>query len=180
MTVTPKALAGFSKFLYEKDIEGKFASHKYKLEIRLPKGDEEIETFVKNIMAQHKDAGNNDFAPVKDGDKIESKSDKRLEFAAGHYLMTFKSARPPVCVDTKKQSLTGQVDGGDVVKISFNAKPYDAFGGGLALYLNAVQLIEKRGGGGVSEFDDDEEGFVETGTAKPAAEVVEAAGDGDF
>ena len=64
---------------------------------------------------------------------------------------------------------------GDLIKVAFNAKPYDAFGGGLALYLNAVQLIEKRGGGGVSDFDE-EEGFVDERAATD--EFAEA--DGDF
>ena len=175
MAVTPKVSAGYAKYLYEKDTEGKFASNKYKLEVRLPKGDEEVEKFVKNIMAAHAEAGGNQYEPVRDGDKIESKSDKRLDFAKGHYLMVFKSNRAPTLVDSKKQPLKTEVNGGDLVKIAFNAKPYDAFGGGLALYLNAVQLIEKRGGGGVSDFDE-EEGFVDQRAATD--EFAEA--DGDF
>lgn len=177
MAVTPKVSAGYAKFLYEKDIEGKFASNKYKLEVRLPKGDDDVEAFVKKIMAAHAEAGGNSYEPVKDGDKIESKSDKRMDFARGHYLMTFKSTRQPTLVDAKKQPLTTEVNGGDLIKVAFNAKPYDAFGGGLALYLNAVQLIEKRGGGGVSDFDE-EDGF--TDEAKPASEFTETATDGDF
>ncbi len=174
MAVTPKVLSGYAKFLYEKDIEGKFASNKYKLEVRMPKGDATVEKFVKDIMKQHKEAGDNQYKPVKDGDKIESKSEKRIEFARGHYLMTFKTDRPPTCVDAKKQPLQTEISGGDVIKVAFNAKPYDAFGGGLALYLNAVQLIEKRGGGGVSDFEE-EDGFVDQ--RKAADEFAEANGD---
>jgi hypothetical protein len=178
MAVTPKVLSGFSKFIYEKDTEGKFASNKYKLEVRLPKGDEEVESFVKKIMAAHKDAGDNQYKPVRDGDTIETSSDKRKEFAAGHYLMVFKTTRPPKCVDSKKQPLGDtRIDGGDVIKVAFNAKPYEAFGGGLALYLNAVQLIEKRGGGGVDEFGE-EDGFVSESSG--GADEFEATNDGDF
>lgn len=175
MAVTPKVSAGYAKFLYEKDTEGKYASDKYKLEVRMPKGDDEVEKFVAGIMKAHEEAGGNSYAPVKDGDAIESKSDKRLDFAKGHYLMTFKSTRAPTMVDAKKQPLKTEVSGGDLIKVAFNAKPYDAFGGGLALYLNAVQLIEKRGGGGVSDFDE-EEGFVDQRAATD--EFAEA--DGDF
>jgi hypothetical protein len=177
MAVTPKVSAGYAKYLYEKDTEGKFASGKYKLEIRMPKGDEEVEKFVKKIMKAHADAGDNQYKPVKDGDNIKSESDKRKDFARGHYLMVFKSTRAPTCVDSKKNPLKTEITGGDVIKVAFNAKPYEAFGGGLALYLNAVQLIEKNGGGGVDEFGE-EEGFVTESNGSD--EFVETNSDGDF
>ena len=176
MAVTPKVFSGFSKFLYVKDTEGKFASNKYKLEIRMPKGDKEVEAFVKMLMKAHEEAGNNDYKPVKDGDAYAGNNDKRRDYTKGHYTVTFKSERPPTMVDSQKQPLANKIDGGDVIKVAYNAKPYDAFGGGLALYLNAVQLLEKRGGGGADEFGT-EDGFV---TEAASTDEFEATSDGDF
>tara|TARA_R110000803_G_scaffold149677_2_gene215117 strand:- start:2255 stop:2791 length:537 start_codon:yes stop_codon:yes gene_type:complete len=178
MTVTPLAIAGYPKFLYEKDVDGKYASNKYTLEVRIPKETEGTAAFVKDLLKQHADAGDNQYPPVQDGDKSEAKSDKRREWAAGHWTMKFKTTRPPTIVDSKKQPLgKDKIDGGDVVKIAFNAKPYPLNGGGLAMYLNAVQLIEKRGGGGVDEFSE-EDGFAASSAAGDA--FGETEDDGDF
>lgn len=163
MAVTPKAIAGFSKFLYEKDTEGKFAKQAYTFEVRLPKGDEKVEAFVKMLMKAHKDAGDGQYPPVKDGDKLKTKSEKRAAYAKGHYLVDFKSSTPPTLVDSQKRPLgKTKIMGGDVVKVAFGMKPYDAFGGGISRYLNAVMLIEKNAGGfGADEFDT-EDGFTES------------------
>jgi len=175
MPVTPKVYAGFPKFLYVKDTEGKYASNKYKLEIRMPKGDAEVEAFVKMILRAHEDAGGNSYAPVKDGDAYAGDNDKRRDYTRGHYTMTFKTDRQPKVVDSQKQAVEGKIDGGDIIKVAYGAKPYDAFGGGLALYLNAVQLLEKRGGGGVDEFGT-EDGFKET----MRVPEFDTTSDGDF
>lgn len=164
MTVTPKALAGYSKNLYELDTEGKFASNKYKFEIRMPKGDDEVEAFRKKCLKAHKDAGNNQYPPIKDGDEIAKKTDneKRAAFAKGHWLMSFKSQYEPALVDSQKNKLPKSVVimGGDVVRVSFTMKPYDMQGGGVSNQLNAVMLIEKVAGGkGADEFEA-EDGFV--------------------
>lgn len=168
MTITPRAIAGYAKNLYELDTEGKFASNKYKFEIRLPKGDEATDKFRKQLLKLHKEAGNNEYPPIKDGDKIakETDNEKRASFAKGHWLMTFKSDYEPALVDTKKTPLPKKVVimGGDIVKVSFNAKPYDMLGGGISNQLNAVMLIEKVSGGkGAAEFEEEDDGFVAEG-----------------
>lgn len=163
--ITPRALAGYAKNLYELDTEGKYASNKFKFEIRLPKGDEEIESFRKKLLKLHKEAGNNQYPPIKDGDAVakETDNEKRAAFAKGHWLMTFKSDYEPALVDTKKTPLPKKVVimGGDIVKVSFNPKPYDMLGGGISNQLNAVMLIEKVSGGkGAAEFEEEDDGFV--------------------
>jgi hypothetical protein len=165
MTVTPRAHAGYSKNLYELDTEGKFASNKFKFEVRFPKGDEEVETYVKSILKLHKSAGNNQYPPIRDGDDVAKKTDneKRASFAKGHWLQSFKSDYEPALVDTKKTTLPKNVVimGGDEVKVSFNPRAYDMLGGGVSNQLNAVMLIAKVvGGRGAAEFGEDEDGFV--------------------
>ena len=174
MTVTPRGFAGYAKNLYELDTEGKFASNKFKFEVRFPKGDEEIETFRKKLLKAHKDAGNNQYPPIKDGDKVakETDNEKRAAFAKGHYLMTFKSDYEPALVDSKKVKLPKKVVimGGDVVKVSFNPKAYDMLGGGISNQLNAVMLIEKIAGGqGAAEFEEEDDGFVAEGAEADGA-----------
>ncbi len=165
MTVTPKALAGYAKNLYELDTKGKYATNKYKLEVRLPKGDDDVEKFRKMVLKAHKDAGNNEYKPVKDGDVIakETDNDKRAAFAKDHWVMTFKTAQKPAVVDSKKKKLPKGVEimGGDTIKVSFNMSPYDMSGGGISLQLNGVMLLEKAGGrGGSADEFEEEDGFV--------------------
>ena len=164
--ITPKAIAGYAANLYTPDTEGKYADGKYKLQVRFPKGSDEVEEFIKKLMAMHDDANFGPNTPVKDGDALESDNIKTIEFGRGHYMMTFKSKRLPTFVDSQKQKLLEKVEAGDHVKLAFNMVPYDAFGGGFALYLNAVQLIEKGGDRGVDEFGT-EDGYVSTNKVAP-------------
>jgi hypothetical protein len=171
--ITPQAFAGYAKNLYVPDTDGKYADNKYKLQVRLPKGSDEVEAFVKKLTDMHDDANFGPNTPVKDGDALESDNIKAIEFGRGHYLMTFKSKRLPTFVDSQKQPMVEQIDGGDMVKIAFNMVPYEAFGGGHALYLNAVQLIQKGGNGGAEEFGT-EDGYVTVGEKLPTADPVNA------
>lgn len=164
MTITPKALAGYAKNLYEKDTEGKFASNKYKFEVRMPKGDKDVEVFVKKMLKLHQEAGDNKYPPVRDGDKVakETENDKRAAFAKNHWLMTVKSNYAPAIVDSQKNPLGKvQIMGGDEVKISFTPLPYDMLGGGISNQLKAVMLIEKKAGAfaNADEFET-EDGYV--------------------
>ena len=175
MTITPNGIAGYSKNLYELDTDGKFASNKYKFEVRFPKGDDTFDAFKTKMLKLHKEAGNNQYPPVKDGDKAakETDNEKRAAFCKGHWLMTFKSDYEPALVDTQKNKLPKKVVimGGDIVKVSFNPKAYDMLGGGISNQLNAVMLIEKVAGGkGADEFEKEDDGFVAEGSDDAQAE----------
>lgn len=181
MTITPLALSGYSKNLYELDTEGKYASNKYKFEIRMPKGSDEVETFRKSMLKLHKEAGNNQYPPIKDGDKIakETDNEKRAAFAKGHWIMSFKSDYAPALVDSQKNPLGKNVIfGGDKIKVSFNAKPYDMLGGGISNQLKAVMLIEKVGGKATADEFETQFGFV--ASAAGGDDSVADEDDDDF
>lgn len=82
--------------------------------------------------------------------------------------------KPPV-FDAKNNKLpeTVIVGGGSKVRISVTVNPFDGFGGGVSLYLNAVQVLElKQSEYGKSDFEE-AEGFSYTGPAEGEKEGAE-------
>ena len=67
----------------------------------------------------------------------------------------WKSKKRPAIVDSKKNPIgdPSVVSGGAKVRISGSLAPYDGFGGGFTLYLNAVQVIAPGTSGGAAAFD---------------------------
>lgn len=163
MAVTPNVIAGYGKNLYEKDTKGKYATNKFKLEVRIPKGDEAGEAWLEKLRKLIKAAGGKN-NPIKDGDEYKGDNETRAATVKGHWTLTFKSQHKPKVVDAHKQTLpkeVAEVMGGDIVRILYNAKEYDGMGGGLTLYLNAVQLVKKNAGqANIDEFEDVEDGFT--------------------
>ncbi len=156
--ISPEGVAAYA-WLDKPDT--KFDAIKYKVTLVLPKGVKENDEFVKAIRAAHAEAGNGkNEGPAKDGEarKEDEFNDK--------WTIEFHTKNPPKQVDALKAELpAGQTArSGDLVRIAFNPATYDGFGGGITLYLNAVQIIDKRApGAGVDDFD-----AVEGGYAAPA------------
>lgn len=137
------------------DDEGKF---KVDLVIEKKDADDKAKAFLKMLSSKDKKL-------VKDGDK-----GKNEEFK-GKWHVTFKSSYAPDLRDAKKQKLPADVKvySGDVIRVAFSMAEYEAFGGGYTLYLNAIQLIEKRNfGTSAGDAFDEVEGYTaETGPGKP-------------
>ena len=65
---------------------------------------------------------------------------------------------PPKVVDVYKQPFNQLIGNGSVCNISYKDIPYEAFGGGVALRLEAVQVVKHKsysgsGSDGTDEFD---------------------------
>jgi len=75
------------------------------------------------------------------------------------------------------------IGGGSQIRVNVSPFVYEGVGGGVKLYLNAVQVIklERGGGNGVSPFDEDDSGYVAPAEpAKPASPFdPDAAEDAD-
>ncbi len=157
--ISPEGVAAYA-WLDKPDT--KFDASKYKVTLVLPKGSKEIDEFVKAIQTAHAEAGNGkNEGPAKDGDT------RKEDAFNGKWTIEFHTKNPPKQVDALKAELpAGQsARSGDLVRIAFNPSVYEGFGGGITLYLNAVQIIDKRAAGaGVDDF-----GAVEGGYAAPAA-----------
>jgi hypothetical protein len=85
----------------------------------------------------------------------------------------------PGLYDAKNKPLPADVviGGGSQLKTNVSPFVYEGLGGGVKLYLNAVQLIKlERGGHGVSPFDEDE-GYVAE-AAKPQSPFDPDAAEG--
>ena len=113
------------------------------------------------------DMDDDDFIPQEG-----RKNPKFDEECRGKIIVEAKSAYKPGLIDTAKQALPEDVKiyGGDLIRIKVGLNPY-ATGAvsGIGLYLNVVQLVEKKtsfsgGGGGVNTAGfDDIDGYVSEG-----------------
>ena len=119
--------------------------------------------------------GNLPWSPVYDDDgnetgEVEFKFKTKASFVSKEGKTITKTIN---VVDAKKQPLTDvQIWGGSVIKVAFQAVPYDvaAVGVGLSLRMSAVQVLElsEGSGGGAASAFDEEDGYV----AKPAKAAV--------
>ena len=67
-------------------------------------------------------------------------------------------SRKPALVDAGKNSITANVGGGSVLRISGQMSTYDGFGGGVSLSPIAVQVLDlKSWNAGVDDFEDEAE-----------------------
>lgn len=88
----------------------------------------------------------------------------------------------PGLYDAKNKPLPADVviGGGSQIKVNVSPFVYEGLGGGIKLYLNAVQLIKlERGGNGVSPFEEDEGYEAPAEAAKPASPFDPDAAEGD-
>jgi hypothetical protein len=114
--------------------------------------------------------------------RTEDKSD------TGKFEVTFKSQFPPRVFDAVGNKVTGDlnVGNGSVVKVAYKWAPYAGFGGGVALYFQAIQIIElvEYAGGEASDygFEPEQNGFnvedkfaAAAGAGEPAPSDAQAA-----
>jgi hypothetical protein len=81
--------------------------------------------------------------PLKKRNPIKRELDSTDE-PTGKYYITFRTSdkfKPPI-FDTYGREIKASVGNGSKVKVAYTENTYVAFGGGISLYLNAVQVIE--------------------------------------
>jgi hypothetical protein len=190
--VTPKGESAYSKWLYE--IDDRFGGDKFIGTLKLVKN-EENDAFVKEIIERHRECGGPDgYCPAQDGDVKEKKANewdvknkhakkvgeviKDPQFE-GAWVLKFKSKHAPKIFDAFKREVKRQdaeIMPGDIVRFAFSDNPMDdpkKHIRGCYLYLNKVQLVEKRataGSAGADEF-----GVVEGGFEVPEATATDEA-----
>lgn len=147
--------------------------NKYKTAILLPKGVPANDALAEKLNALHKSVkGKRDKAPVKDGDLYvedapDAEAAKKREAFRGHWFLTAKSNKGPKeqnglrLVDAGKKPLAAAPNSGDFAKLAIYATDYAQDGStGVTLYLNAVQLLERRNlGRGDDGFGDESETY---------------------
>lgn len=125
-----------------------------------------------------------DDAPDKRRDEFKDKI--RVTYTARAVWPSGDPIPPPRRMDSQTKPLPASVNiwGGDIVRVGGRVQAYEGLGGGLTLSLDAVQLIEKRSGGGdvPDYFEPEEGGFTaEAGDAPREDDLppVDAYGDDD-
>lgn len=139
------------------DAEGKFH-----VTLILDPATVECEEFTKMVSewASKKNASN---VPFKEVD--------------GAIHVKFSTAYPPSVFDAKRNIIpeTVQIGNGSIVKVAYQPNYYSGFGGGINLYMKAVQVLEYvpyTGPDAESLGFDEEEGF------SPETDIPEFTGDG--
>lgn len=173
--------ASFS-YLREPDQGREFSDGKYKITLLIDKADEEGLKIIRDACGKAaasewpEGAPSGLKSPLRDG---AEKADKNPDFA-NYYMVTFKSQKAPALYDAAGKPLAADVNifSGDTVRVAGAAGAYIAGGNkGVTLYLNGVQLVEKRAmpqGEDGGMFDAVEGGFTNDQAEAPAAEPVEA------
>lgn len=179
--VTPKGESAYSKWLYE--IDDRYGGDKYIGTLKLVKDGGENDAFAQEIIDRHaKCGGPENYCPAKDGDTLTKKAnefDVKAKHAkeigevipdpqfAGAWSIKFKSKHAPKIFDAFKREVKredAEIKPGDIVRFAFSDNPMDdpkKHIRGCYLYLNKVQLVEKRASSSVGgdEFDVVEGGF---------------------
>jgi hypothetical protein len=163
-----------------------YGKNKFKCSLRLKKGEGKNDEYARVLLDLHKAAkGKRDTAPIKDGDALAEDNEKK-ENMRGFWLLSAKTNNKPEQIDAKKNPLAATAKSGDWGKLSIGAAEYDTGANkGITLYLNKVQLLERR-----ANDDDgfDEEDDYEADTKKaPTADRTDDdqddsqdGGDDDF
>ena len=82
------------------------------------------------------------------GIKALTKLDKgwpwKIDEESGNLFVRFASYKPVTIVDSKRQPLSAGIfpGSGSELRIAYTVNEYKGFGGGINLYLNAVQVIK--------------------------------------
>jgi hypothetical protein len=181
-TVTP---AGTAKWVWlEKPDTSEFGKNKYKCALVLDKGDDAAEAFVKKLRDLHKQhKGKADTSPVKDGDAMAEENEK-YEALRGAWLISAKSKNAPGLVNSAGHKTAKAPRSGDLVKLAVALGSYEKGANkGVTLYLNAVQLLERRSQDGVGMFEDESSKFApeaDDAEADKPAETEADESDGDY
>jgi hypothetical protein len=115
-----------------------------------------IETFNK-IAAKHLPDCENPKLPIKVVKKGDRKGERTVIMTSGAKF------KPPV-FDAQNEKVPASViiGGGSLIKPAVTVNPYDGFGGGLNLYMDAIQLLKLEQNERTSPFEK-AEGFTYTG-----------------
>lgn len=143
--VSPSAEALFV-WLAEPDTKFDDSSPQYCLTLKLDPAEEEQKTFMSGLKASL-DA----FMP--DGKlPLKAEKDQDTDEETGLYLCRFATAYRPSVFDATGQPLdderVAKVGGGSIVKVCYVENFYKGFGGGMNLYLQAVQVLKAVDRGG--------------------------------
>jgi hypothetical protein len=173
--VTP---VGTLVYVWADKPDDKFATEtvpaKYKASIILDPATPGVEEFMKDLKAKGIAAAaaldveleeGFKFAKSTPKDKGTKKKPIKEEFQ-GMYVLEAKTGAdyPPRRKDAANNLIEedGVIRSGDIGRLALTVSAYEAFGSGISLRLNAIQLIEKRatGGAGDDDFDDHAGGYV--------------------
>jgi len=130
---TPKGAAYWS-FLTEPDTQFD-EKGKYRIELVVDPNVEED----KKLLSFLKDQAGEGKVPYKKHKDPDSGEE------TGEYAVSFKSAYRPSLFDASGSKIDSEdmkVGNGSIVKVAYQPNLYDGFGGGLNLYLKAVQIFE--------------------------------------
>jgi hypothetical protein len=108
---------------------------KYKVTLLLDPADAAADAFIKQINSYVESVGGKN-SPCKDHkDKDGNDTDK--------VAVTFGSAYKPAVFDSHRNKVPDEVDpgNGSEVRVAYTVNVYDGFGGGVNLYLKAVQIV---------------------------------------
>lgn len=111
---------------------------------------------------------------------FKAEIDKETEEETGNTVFNFKSQKPPRLYNAKGQPILNagnlRLGGGSDVKVNFTAKAYDKGAKcGVALYLNAVQIINLVEVKSAGMFGDEGGSFDSTGFAEEAEDEAPKA-----
>lgn len=170
----------------------------YKVELKLDPNDPEVEKFIDGLADDVKAYFTE--AAKKDKSKAGLAKTARVPVHAdverdtgqetGLVVVKFKSGFKPGLFDSMGSPIVDdiKVGSGSIIRVAFTKNFYDAFGGGMNLYLQQVQIIKfvEYNARGVSAFDAVEGGYQADqpepaegfgGDSNPDAEKVEVEKD---
>ncbi|KAF1049351.1 ssDNA-binding protein [Xylophilus sp.] len=152
--ITPAGV--FTWAWIDKPDNSEYGKGKYKCALKLEKGVEANDAFARKLIDLHKAAkGKRDTVPVKDGDTLAEENEEKNGKFRGFWLLTAKSKNKPAQIDAKKKPLAATAKSGDFGRLAIAASEFDTGANkGVTLYLNALQLLERRAVSAVDEFDE--------------------------
>ena len=157
--------AGTATLAYlDKPDTSKLGKNKYKCGVLLEKGVEANDQLAAKLKELHKAAkGVASKAPVKDGDKLAEEDGEKYERLRGFWQIIAKSNEKPTVVGPKGAKggpIAKAPRSGDLIKLALAAAEYHGEeGSGVTLFLNAVQLLERRASSGADAFGDESESY---------------------
>lgn len=136
--ISPRGIAKYPHLDKTAVIQGTDTG-KYEITLLVDPNDPDVELWLQKLEADMKKGapkGKN----LPFGDEIDKQTDK----PTGLTEVTFKSAFKPTLFDSKGQRMSSdvRVGNGSIVRVSFTENWYPAFGGGMNLYLQGVQIIK--------------------------------------
>lgn len=155
---------GTARYSYLREPDTKFEPC-YRITLELD-DNQETEDFLANLLEIQntfmQGKGEGESTKLKCLKIDADKGTKSIQFKSSATLASGE-ARPPIKIfDASNQQIVEEPWGGDRIRVSFKPGGWESgFGIGVKLYMAAVQVIEKEGGGGGSSpFEAVDGGFV--------------------